>query len=1176
MAQDQLNNTMLKTCFHKLIAALLLLICSGGLFAQTRLVLNGGLITISPGTYLVVDNPAANAITHNSGHIISESENSRIWWNIGTTTGTYTVPWGYSTTDYIPLTFTKTAGTGSGHFLFSTYHTGWQNSAQLPTGVANINGGTGVDNSAFVVDRFWQVNAVSYTTKPTLSNLVFTYRDAEHMVANNTITESGLVAKRYNSALSSWTDNIPASTVNTTNNTVTVTSVDVANLLPWWTLGTNGGIRYWVAASASSSNVSANWSLTAGGAGNAGAPTASDVVIFDGTSDANCSLNAALSAFSLAVNAGYSGAIIQGANAITVAHDATFAGGTFTGGSSDITVSGPLTLGGTAFTSTATTLDLKDNLTLSGGSFAHNNGTVRFSGTGGTQSMSGALTATFNHMNVTNVSATPGLTVGSNQNLRGVLTLANNVVVDADGAANTSVFKLLSTTDNPTQDAAIGILPQGAQVTGNVTVQRYMTKEGANNTRIYRYIASPVQNATVADLQAEIPVTGHFTGTSTCTGCNRTPSLAYYSENVITDIDNSNTVDINDGYIPFPVASNAEIFEPGRGYSLFVRGNLLSSTAWDVHGIINSGNIAPVAFPVTFTSSGTLANDGWNLVGNPFPSAIDWNAGGGWTKTNLGGSIYITNNGGSGTQYASWNGTVGTNGGSRYIATGQAFWVKADGAETPVLTADENVKAPGQQTIFFREQAISNLLRITMTKGTTRDEAVIHFREDATELFDAHADALKLTNGTFNLSSLQSNGVKLAINSFPNALCNDEIRLAVENSTAGNYSLEFASYESFPSWVTIALKDSFTGSMFDVRSGGSYSFAVTSNPASLGSNRFRVVFGRQTLNPGFEVSAPAVCQNVDASFQIEHAQPGVEYVATMGNNLLSLPVVGNDSTVLLVVPADRLSVGSNKVTVRSTWAGCSIAAITKEVEVMVEQKFEITSTAAGKACREGIITLQAQGAEDGCIYNWYESGSGMPLEGQHASLFITPFLTKSKTYYASVANSLGCEGTRVPVQAEVVHFDDAVILAVGDSLVSNFAQGNQWYFNNKLIPAATDQSIKPVEAGIYTVSVTVNDCVTTADHEFSITATEKREGQIIKVFPNPVVRGFTVSLSRTFAGVETVRVINSLGVVIGTVVLRSAGDVRTGYFDMTQFPAGLYVVQPVGTGRPAEIKLIKE
>lgn len=1167
---------MLNTSLKRVIATLLFLACNSSLLAQTRLVLDGGVITLSQGVYLVIDNPAANAITRNSGHIISEGQNNTIRWNIGTTTGTYTIPWGYSTTDYIPLTFTKTAGTGSGHFLFSTYQTGWQNSAQLPSGVANMNSSTGADNSAFVVDRFWQVNAVSYSASPVLSNLVFTYRDTEHTVASNTIAESALIAKRYNSSLSSWTDNILASTLNTTANTVTVTSVNNADLFPWWVLGTQGGARYWVAPSASGSNVSANWSESAGGPGSAGVPTASDVVVFDGTSDANCSINSALVVHSLTVNAGYTGTITQNANAVTVGHDATFSGGTFLGGTSDITISGAFTLGGTAFTATSATLDLKGNMALSSGSFASNNGTVRFSGTSGMQSVSGALTADFNNIAVTNVSATPGLSIGSNQNLRGVITLAENVQVDADGAANTAVFKLISTADNPTQDAAIGILPQGAQVLGNVTVQRYMAKEGANNTRIYRYIASPVQNATIADLQQEIPVTGPFTGSSACTGCGAAASMFYYSEPVITDVNNSGAADMGDGYVSHPSASATEILAPGRGYSLFVRGNLLSSTAWDVRGTINSGNTSAVTFPVTFTSSGTPANDGWNLVGNPFPSTIDWNAASGWTKANLTGTIYITDNGGAGTQHASWNGVVGNNGGSRYIATGQGFWVKADGAGAPVLQANENVKAPGQQTIFFREPELNNLLRVTMTKGAIRDEAVIHFRHDATAGFDAHADALKLPNATFNLSSLQSNGVKLAINSFADALCGTEVKLAVENSAPGNYNFEFASQASFPAWITMVLKDNLTGNVVDIRAAGSYGFSVTSNTASYGTDRFRIIFGRPALNAAFEVSAPDICQDADAEIHINGAQSGAEYVAMMQNDVLSQPATGNDGKANLLIPAGSLAVGTNKIVVRSAWAGCSENGVTKEVELTVAEKHQITSTDAGKACRGGVVTLQAHGAETGCRYNWYESASGLPLEGEHASVFTTPFLSKSKTYYVSIAGALGCEGARVPVQAEVVYFDDASIRPTGDSLVSNFAEGNQWYFMGKAIPGATGQSIKPAQAGVYTVAATINGCVTSADHEFVITSAQQAESQNITVFPNPVQKGFSITVPHAFAGVEAMRLINGFGQVIATINLKSGSGVRTGYFDMTHFPSGVYVLQTVGAAHVAEVKLIKE
>jgi hypothetical protein len=210
-----------------------LTVCSSN--GQSRLVLNGGIMTMSNDVFLVVDNPATNGITRNSGHIISEGQNNRLKWNIANTTGTYIVPWGYGTSSYLPLTFTKAAGTGAGSFIFSTYHTSWLNSAALPAGVTGLNGATG-DNSAYVVDRFWQINAQDYTTKPALSNVVMTYLDAEYTVASNAISEAGLKAQRWNSTANSWSDMAATGTVNTTNNTVTIASISAANLYPWWVL----------------------------------------------------------------------------------------------------------------------------------------------------------------------------------------------------------------------------------------------------------------------------------------------------------------------------------------------------------------------------------------------------------------------------------------------------------------------------------------------------------------------------------------------------------------------------------------------------------------------------------------------------------------------------------------------------------------------------------------------------------------------------------------------------------------------------------------------------------------------------------------------------------------------------------------------------------------------------
>ena len=65
-------------------------------FSQARLILNnGGIVNITNNAFVVIDNPNPTAISRNtSGHIISEGEFNRVKWNIGTTAGTYVVPFG--------------------------------------------------------------------------------------------------------------------------------------------------------------------------------------------------------------------------------------------------------------------------------------------------------------------------------------------------------------------------------------------------------------------------------------------------------------------------------------------------------------------------------------------------------------------------------------------------------------------------------------------------------------------------------------------------------------------------------------------------------------------------------------------------------------------------------------------------------------------------------------------------------------------------------------------------------------------------------------------------------------------------------------------------------------------------------------------------------------------------
>jgi hypothetical protein len=196
------------------------------------MVLDGG-SSASP-TALVLTNPAPAAITNNgSGWIVSENEFNEVLWNIGTTTGTYVVPFGYGNTDYLPLTCDiTTAGVGSGNIAFSTYHCStWDNALYEPSVVTNMNDFNQPNYSKDAVDRFWVLATSGYSTKPA-PDLTFTYirsGGSSEIAAPNYIVEPALIAQRFNTSLNQWHDwlGITGSDV-TSSSTGTVSSGPVS------------------------------------------------------------------------------------------------------------------------------------------------------------------------------------------------------------------------------------------------------------------------------------------------------------------------------------------------------------------------------------------------------------------------------------------------------------------------------------------------------------------------------------------------------------------------------------------------------------------------------------------------------------------------------------------------------------------------------------------------------------------------------------------------------------------------------------------------------------------------------------------------------------------------------------------------------------------------------------
>ena len=153
------------------------------------------------------------------------------------------MPFGYSNTDYLPVTCDITgAGTGGGAIRFATYHgSTWNNTVYKPSDVTNMSDFQAADYSNNAVDRFWILDAQGYGTKPT-PNITMTYirnGASSEIAVPNYIVEADLIAQRFNSTINHWNDWFGATGLDVTSaNTGTVTSgaVPPANFYRSWTL----------------------------------------------------------------------------------------------------------------------------------------------------------------------------------------------------------------------------------------------------------------------------------------------------------------------------------------------------------------------------------------------------------------------------------------------------------------------------------------------------------------------------------------------------------------------------------------------------------------------------------------------------------------------------------------------------------------------------------------------------------------------------------------------------------------------------------------------------------------------------------------------------------------------------------------------------------------------------
>ena len=342
-----------------------------------------------------------------------------------------------------------------------------------------------------------------------------------------------------------------------------------------------------------------------------------------------------------------------------------------------------------------------------------------------------------------------------------------------------------------------------SSITGDITMERYID---AGET-YWRYFASAVENPRIEQYLDDF-VTSGFDGSP----YPRFPFTSIYS------YDESRAP--GDGYVA--CVSADQVINVGQGYQVWSGDTITHTDPFlvDLVGPVNQGDIT---LPVTFTASGREDEDGWNMIGNPYPSTIDWDAEG-WTKTNMANATYIQD---PDTQlYATYVAGASVNGGSRYIASQQSFWVHAI-AEDPELTIRESVKS-NNDVRFLAFEELSRGVTVQLIHNEMIDEAVIRHVDGASELMEHEYDAEKLWGGWGvypQVSFYNSEEKDLIVHSFDKSSVEWSIPLRTIVFENGTYELKFNHVFELDV-PCLQLEDTYTGINYLIAEGESLSFEM--------------------------------------------------------------------------------------------------------------------------------------------------------------------------------------------------------------------------------------------------------------------------------------------------------------------------------------------------------------
>jgi PKD repeat protein len=716
--------------------------------------------------------------------------------------------------------------------------------------------------------------------------------------------------------------------------------------------------------------------------------------------------------------------------------------------------------GGTLMLAPNTTLVVNGNSVLVDGQLQANAGAITLAGVGPTL-VGGSSTIQLDDLTVN----TPnGTNLATNVVIRGTLQLQQGEFNASGGS--------LTLQSSASGTGRLGPVPASASYTGNMIVQRYIPGGGTN----WRLMGSPVAGATVNQWKDDFFTAGfpgsHYPNFYDPPGSGIFwPSIRWYNETLASP-------DPNVGVVG--VASNLTPLEQGRGFAAW-SGDNLGGTAPFVVDVTGAPHIAqePIALPMSYTNTGSPAADGFNLVSNPLPSAIDF------TSIQRGADVmnaYYIYDPVTGNNLA-WSQGFGVGAANGIIQSSQGFWIKANGpAATATVqeSAKVNVLSGGVFGGLIQPGVPQLRLRVSSAINSFSDESLLVFGEgtpaldaiDAPKFVYAHPSAPQI-------ATRSSDGHAMQIDFHGSYEQGISIPVSVNVAVSGTYTLS-ATLMGISGLSCVSIEDLSTGAITPLTDGATYSFSI--NAADDWSTPRFMLHASAPLP--FSVSDVLCGGQSNGMMEVDLGEGAMDLLLA---DAFGVPVQ-QASAVSGVYGFGGLATGAYMLTVSgtSTVCGSLVQEFLVNSPFVLEGELVESLAASCDDSMDGHLVMIALGGVEPYSFQWSNGTEG-------ESIVDVP-----GTYGLSITDGNGCTWSNdalvIPLDdsAPVAQFSPSDATPVVNSVV-NFtntslnAESNFWTFGD----GATSEENQPAhiytQPGTYMVTLAVSAGSCFAVHSEEIT-----------------------------------------------------------------------------------------